>query len=154
MLPWWPWLDNYPGVLSFSQVTAIYLKMWYLQIPSTGARLSNELQRLDHMIGYRASNSSNGCKMTPCWPHEPCYLGPSIGLSDWRHIFHLKYDGNLFDVACQFSRLYKLLLKQFFGIHFFDCSFWTVHALIRDQNIGWSTMSMIFSLIFILPLVF
>ena len=54
----------YPDTLPFSQVDATFLKIEHLQIPSTGARSSNELRRLDYMAGYQDSSPTNGHQAT------------------------------------------------------------------------------------------
>ena len=72
MLPWWALFglhsDCIPDAISLSQIIAShFFKIVYPKISSTGARSSNELQRLDTIL----SCPSNGYRAT--------YLSDSIG---------------------------------------------------------------------------
>ena len=114
-----------------------------LQIPSVGARSLNELLRLGHMIGYRASNHSNGHQVTSpiyiiCydWKLFLCRpLASSTRVYPWLiedRFFHVRYVKNLFDIACKFSYLYNYLLKQFSVI--FGSFLLRIFAQIRNKE--------------------
>ena len=59
--------DCYPGALSLSQTTATRVKIGHLSMKSMGARSSNEVQRLDFMIGYQDTGPRSGWATPILW---------------------------------------------------------------------------------------
>ena len=64
--------NNYPGAPSLNQVTATHLKIRHPCISSTGAWLSNELQRLHYITGYQDNSPSKAWLTT--WPLTKWHL--------------------------------------------------------------------------------
>ena len=64
--PWWPFLGLLSGYPLLRQVNATHLKIGHLEIFSTGAPSSNELQCFVYMRGYTDNKLGNGCQAT--WP--------------------------------------------------------------------------------------
>ena len=54
---------DYPSVLSLSQVTVIYLKFGFPNIPFMSVLPSEKSQPLHCMTGYQDSNSSDECQV-------------------------------------------------------------------------------------------
>ena len=73
--------NYYPGALSLSQVITTYLKIRHLQMKSTGAWSSNELQWLDYMTGYQDIRGSHSRLCAPLMTHVSGFGQDSIEIT-------------------------------------------------------------------------
>ena len=102
LLSWCP-------IFKYPKIWQTHLKVGHPYISCTGARPSNELQRLDYLTGYQDGSSSNGCQETysfmqilyhTLWlPSYVCYQLTIINLHKCS-IYHRPWLAHIFISVC------------------------------------------------------